>query len=122
MEPCLDVQEVLGQPLGHVGVVPDVSWSLFEPLRRQLRRSCNRLGGVIGALGAIREASWVLLEPLGGVLGALGAIGEASWVLLEQSGTRLGCSGQHSADMLNFMVFSTFFVDFPGAEGLSCGT
>ena len=55
-------------------------------------------------------------------MGALGAIREASWVLLEQSGTRLGRSGQHSADMLNFMVFSMFFVDFPGAEGLSCGT
>ena len=85
LEPCPDVQEALGQPLGHVGVVLDVSWSLFEPLRRQLRRSCSRLGGVIGALGAIREASWVLLEPfrrrLGrswshsrGVLGALGAV------------------------------------------------
>ena len=53
-------------------------------------------------------------------MGALGAIREASWVLLEQSGTRLGRSGQHSADMLNFTVFSMFFVDFPGAEGLSC--
>ena len=90
LEPCPDVQEALGQPLGHVGVVLDVSWSLFEPLRRQLRRSCSRLGGVIGALGAIREASWVLLEPfrrrLGrfwshsrGVLGALEAVWEASW-------------------------------------------
>ena len=98
LEPCPDVQEALGQALGHVGVVLDVSWSLFEPLRRQLRRSCSRLGGIIGALGAI----W-----------------ETSWVLLEQSGTRLGRSGQHSADMLNFMVFSMFFVDFPGAEGLS---
>ena len=97
MEPCPDVQEALGQA---VGMVLDVSWSLFEPLRRQLRRSCSRLGGVIGAhpgdvigaLGAIREASWVLLEPfrrhLGrswshsrGVLGALGAIWDTSWAL-----------------------------------------
>ena len=94
LEACSDVQEALGPPLGHVGVVLDVSWSLFEPLWRQLRRSCSRLGGVIGALGAIREASWVLLEPFrrrlgrswshpGGVLGALGRapVWDASWAL-----------------------------------------
>ena len=61
---------------------------LLVPFRRHLGRSWSHSGGVLGALGAIREASWVLLE---------------------QSGTRLGRSGQHSADMLNFMVFSMFF-------------
>ena len=73
----------------------------MQPSGRRQRRSWSHPGSVLGALGAIREASWVLLE---------------------QSGTRLGRSGQHSADMLNFMVFSVFFEDFPDAEGLSCGT
>ena len=84
----------------------------------------------MGALGATREASWALLEPfgkrlgrswsrLGGVLGALGAVWAASWALLELSRRLLGRSGQHFTDMLIFMVFLMFFIDFPGAESLS---
>ena len=82
----------LSRCLGGSWALSRASWSrpervlgLLEPLRWHLRRSWGRLGGVLGALGATREASWALLEPfgkrlgrswsrLGGVLGALGSV------------------------------------------------
>ena len=54
--------------------------------------------------------SQALLEPSGSVIGALGAIQEASWALLEPSGRRLERSGQRSADMLNSSVFLDVFL------------
>ena len=74
------------------------SQALLEPSGRRHRRSWSHLGGVLSAIGAILEASWALLQP---------------------SGRCLGRSEQRSADMLNFMVFSMFFIDFPGVYGLS---
>ena len=73
---CLDcaIWKVAGQPHG---------------------RSWAGLWGVLGALKAILEASWVLLGGLGGrggVLDALGAVLEASWALLGQSWRPLGRS------------------------------
>ena len=50
-------------------------------------------------------------------MSAIGAILEASWALLQPSGRCLGRSGQRSADMLNFMVFSMFFFDLSGPRG-----
>ena len=89
----------LSRCLGGSWALSRASWSrpervlgLLEPLRWHLRRSWGRLGGVLGALGATREASWRLLEPFGkrlgrsrsqsgSVLGALGVVWAASWAL-----------------------------------------
>ncbi len=86
-----------------LGALLGTFWRLFGPFERPLGGSrvllealggsWGRLGGVLGALGAVLDASWELLGPSwrrpGGFLGAIEAILEASWELLGLAWRRL---------------------------------
>ena len=54
-----------------------------------LGTSSRRLGGVLGRLGRVLDASWGVLARLGRVLAGLGRVLEASFGHLVRSGTNL---------------------------------
>ena len=53
---CVELHKAYVERLGGSGTHPGCSQALLEP-------SWSRLGGVLGHLGPILEASWALLEP-----------------------------------------------------------
>ena len=108
---------------------------------KQRGHSWGGLGVLLGALGAVLEASWACLGRswggLGGILSAFGAVLGVSWALLglswallRQTWRRLGCSCRclcqlravHRVFFVNeFRCFSMLFIDFAGPESISGG-
>ena len=89
---CKALGDLCGRPgrlLGSFWVLSEASWRPVEVSRRLL----GTLSGILESSWTRPGASW---NHCGGILGAPGAVWEASWALLEPPGRRLGRSWSHS--------------------------